>query len=159
TARPAPAPITTTTSPPPCGRATGSTSAATTTSSGGATGGRASKTPRGRTSWGSSTRTAARYRRRQLSVTSEGIVAPWTAPQVPLSLPDKPSIAVLPFLNMTGDPDQEYFADGMAEEIIAALSRFLSPVVIARNSSFTYKGRAVDIKRVGRELGVRYVLE
>ena len=78
---------------------------------------------------------------------------------VPLPLPDKPSIAVLPFQNMSGDPDQEYFADGMAEEIITALSRFRSLVVIARNSSFTYKGRAVDIKRVGRELGVRYVLE
>ena len=76
-----------------------------------------------------------------------------------LALPDKPSIAVLPFQNMSGDPDQEYFADGMAEEIITALSRFHSLVVIARNSSFTYKGRAVDIKRVGRELGVRYVLE
>jgi len=76
-----------------------------------------------------------------------------------LPLPDKPSIAVLPFQNMSGDPEQEYFADGMAEEIIAALSRFRSFVVIARNSSFTYKGRAVDIKRVGRELGVRYVLE
>ena len=76
-----------------------------------------------------------------------------------LPLPDKPSIAVLPFQNMSGDPEQEYFADGMAEEIIAALSRFHSLVVIARNSSFTYKGRAVDIKRVGRELGVRYVLE
>jgi adenylate cyclase len=76
-----------------------------------------------------------------------------------LALPDKPSIAVLPFQNMSGDPEQEYFADGMVEEIITALSRFRSFVVIARNSSFTYKGRAVDIKRVGRELGVRYVLE
>ena len=74
-------------------------------------------------------------------------------------LQSKPSIAVLPFQNMSGDPDQEYFADGMAEEIITALSRFRSLFVIARNSSFTYKGRAVDIKRVGRELGVRYVLE
>lgn len=76
-----------------------------------------------------------------------------------LPLPDKPSIAVLPFQNMSGDPGQEYFADGMAEEIITALSRFRSLVVLARNSSFTYKGRAIDIKRVGRELGVRYVLE
>lgn len=75
------------------------------------------------------------------------------------SLPDKPSIAVLPFQNMSGDPEQEYFADGMVEEIITALSRFKSLFVIARNSSFTYKGKAVDIKRVGRELGVRYVLE
>jgi len=76
-----------------------------------------------------------------------------------LPLPDKPSIAVLPFENMSGDPEQEYFADGMAEEIITALSRFKSLFVIARNSSFTYKRRAVDVKNVGRELGVRYVLE
>jgi TolB-like protein/class 3 adenylate cyclase len=74
-------------------------------------------------------------------------------------LPDKPSIAVLPFQNMSGDPEQEYFADGMVEDIITALSHFKSLFVIARNSSFTYKGRLVDIKRVGRELGVRYVLE
>ena len=74
-------------------------------------------------------------------------------------LPDKPSIAVLPFQNMSGDPEQEYFADGMVEEIITALSRFKSLFVIARNSSFTFKGRAVDIKEVGRRLGVRYVLE
>ena len=77
----------------------------------------------------------------------------------PLPLPDKPSIAVLPFQNMSGDPEQEYFADGIVEDIITALSRFRSLFVIARNSSFTYKGRAVDIKQVGRELGVRYVLE
>ncbi|WP_296334810.1 tetratricopeptide repeat protein, partial [Reyranella sp.] len=77
----------------------------------------------------------------------------------PLALPDKPSIAVLPFQNMSGDPEQEYFADGMVEDIITALSRFKSLFVIARNSSFTYKGRAVDVKQVGRELGVRYVLE
>jgi adenylate cyclase len=77
----------------------------------------------------------------------------------PLTLPDKPSIAVLPFQNMSGDPEQEYFADGMVEDIITALSRFTTLFVIARNSSFTYKGRAVDIKQVGRELGVRYVLE
>ncbi|TMH25985.1 MAG: adenylate/guanylate cyclase domain-containing protein, partial [Betaproteobacteria bacterium] len=77
----------------------------------------------------------------------------------PLALPDKPSIAVLPFQNMSGDPEQEYFADGMVEDIITALSRFKSLFVIARNSSFTYKGNAVDIKQVGRELGVRYVLE
>lgn len=77
----------------------------------------------------------------------------------PLALPDKPSIAVLPFQNMSGDPEQEYFADGMVEDIITGLSRFKSLFVIARNSSFTYKGRAVDIKQVGRELGVRYVLE
>jgi adenylate cyclase len=75
------------------------------------------------------------------------------------ALPDKPSIAVLSFQNMSGDPEQEYFADGMVEDIITALSRFNSLFVIARNSSFTYKGKAVDIKRVGRDLGVRYVLE
>jgi TolB-like protein/class 3 adenylate cyclase len=77
----------------------------------------------------------------------------------PLALPDKPSIAVLPFQNMSGDPEQEYFTDGMVEDIITALSRFKSLFVIARNSSFTYKGKVVDIKQVGRELGVRYVLE
>ena len=74
-------------------------------------------------------------------------------------LPDKPSIAVLPFENMSGDPEQEYFADGMVEEIITALSRFKWLFVIARNSSFTFKSRAIDIKEVGRRLGVRYVLE
>jgi adenylate cyclase len=74
-------------------------------------------------------------------------------------LPDKPSIAVLPFENMSGDPEQEYFADGMVEEITTALSRFKWLFVIARNSSFTYKGKAVSVKQVGRELGVRYVLE
>jgi TolB-like protein/class 3 adenylate cyclase len=76
-----------------------------------------------------------------------------------LPLPDKPSIAVLPFQNMSGDPEQEYFADGMVEDIVTALSHFKSLFVIARNSSFTYKGKVVDIKQVGRELGVRYVLE
>ena len=75
------------------------------------------------------------------------------------ALPDKPSIAVLPFQNMSGDPEQEFFADGIAEDIITALSRYPSLFVIARNSSFSYKGRAVDVKQVGRELGVRYVLE
>ena len=75
------------------------------------------------------------------------------------SLPDKPSVAVLPFQNMSGDPEQEYFADGLVEDIVTALSRFRGLFVIARNSSFTYKGKAVDIKQVGRELGVRYVLE
>jgi TolB-like protein len=87
-------------------------------------------------------------------------VPPSTAPTPkPLLLPDKPSIAVLPFDNMSGDPEQEYFADGMVEEIITALSRFRQLFVIARNSTFTYKGQAVDVKQVGRELGVRYVLE
>src|ERR1700758_1066703 len=76
-----------------------------------------------------------------------------------LALPDKPSIAVLPFQNMSGDPEQDYFADGMVEDITTALSRFKELFVIARNSSFTYKGRAVDVKQIGRELGVRYVLE
>src|SRR5947199_626884 len=76
-----------------------------------------------------------------------------------LALPNKPSIAVLPFTNLSSDPEQEYFADGMVEDIITALSRFKALFVIARNSSFTYKGRAVDVKQVGRELGVRYVLK
>jgi adenylate cyclase len=76
-----------------------------------------------------------------------------------LPLPDKPSIAVLPFANMSGDPEQEYFADGMVEEIITALSRIRWLFVIARNSTFTYKGQPVDVKQVGRELGVGYVLE
>ena len=76
-----------------------------------------------------------------------------------LSLPNRPSIATLPFLNLSGDPAQEYFADGVVEDIISALSRIRWLFVIARNSSFTYKGRAVDVKQVGRELGVRYVLE
>src|SRR5712691_5731761 len=76
-----------------------------------------------------------------------------------LPLPDMPSIAVLPFQEMSGDPGQDYFADGVVDEIITALSRFRQLFVIARNSSFTYKGRSVDVKQVGRELGVRYVLE
>jgi TolB-like protein len=75
------------------------------------------------------------------------------------ALPDKPSLAVMPFQNMSGDPEQEYFADGMVEEIITALSRIRWLFVIARNSSFTYKGQAVDVKQVGRDLGVRYFLE
>jgi len=82
-----------------------------------------------------------------------------TASGPALTLPDKPSIAVLPFQNMSGDPEQEYFADGMVEEIITALSRIRWLFVIARNSSFTYKGQSTDVKQVGRELGVRYVLE
>jgi adenylate cyclase len=79
------------------------------------------------------------------------------APTLPL--PDKPSIAVLPFQNMSGDPEQEYFADGMVEDIITGLSRIKWLFVIARNSTFIYKGRAIDVKQIGRELGVRYVLE
>jgi adenylate cyclase len=84
--------------------------------------------------------------------------APKASPPM-LALPGKPSVAVLPFQNMSGDAEQDYFADGMAEDITTALSRFRILFVIARNSSFTYKGRAVDVKQVGRELGVRYVLE
>jgi TolB-like protein len=80
-------------------------------------------------------------------------------PATALALPEKPSIAVLPFLNLSGDPGQEYFTDGVVEDIIAAMSRIRWLFVIARNSSFTYKGRAVDVKQVSRELGVRYVLE
>ena len=76
-----------------------------------------------------------------------------------LSLPERPSVAVLPFQNMSGDPEQDYFADGMVDDIITGLSRIKWLFVIARNSTFTYKGRAVDVKQVGRELGVRYVLE
>src|SRR5439155_14141033 len=83
--------------------------------------------------------------------------APSARPALPL--PGKPSIAVLPFQNMSGDPEQDYFADGMVEEIITALSRFRQLFVIARNSTFTYKGQAADVKQVSRELGVRYVLE
>jgi adenylate cyclase len=90
-------------------------------------------------------------------VTGEGRVGVIGGPVLPL--PVKPSIAVLPFANMSGDPEQEYFADGMVEEIITALSRIRWLFVIARNSSFTYKGQAVDVKQVGREIGVRYVLE
>jgi adenylate cyclase len=81
------------------------------------------------------------------------------SPAQPPPLPDKPSIAVLPFENMSGDPQQDYFADGIVEEITMALSRMRWLFVISRNSSFTFKGRAVDIKQVGRELGVRYLLE
>jgi TolB-like protein/class 3 adenylate cyclase len=77
----------------------------------------------------------------------------------PLQLPDKPSIAVLPFQNISGDPGQEYFADGLVEDIITSLSRFKSLFVIARNSSFSYKGQSPDVREVGRELGVRYILE
>ena len=84
---------------------------------------------------------------------------PVVQPVVALPLPDKPSIAVLPFQNMSGDPEQEYFVDGMVEEIITALSRIRWLFVIARNSTFTYKGQSPDLKQVGRELGVRYVLE
>jgi adenylate cyclase len=93
------------------------------------------------------------------SETREAAPARVAEAESPPPLPDKPSIAVLPFENMSGDPEQDYFADGMVEEIITALSRFKWLFVIARNSSFTFKGRAVDVKEVGRRLGVRYVLE
>ena len=85
--------------------------------------------------------------------------APDSPTAVPLALPDKPSIAVLPFTNMSGDPEQEYFADGMVEDIITGLSRIKWLFVIARNSTFVYKGKPIDVKQVGRELGVRYLLE
>ena len=81
------------------------------------------------------------------------------APRMTLTLPDKPSIAVLAFNNMSGDPEQEYFSDGICEDIITDLSKLSELHVIARNSSFAYKGKPVDVKQVGRELGVRYVLE
>jgi adenylate cyclase len=87
------------------------------------------------------------------------IEKPSPASSQPLPLPDKPSIAVLSFTNMSSDPEQEFFADGIAEDVITALSRYPSLFVIARNSCFTYKGRALDVKQIGRELGVRYVLE
>jgi len=80
-------------------------------------------------------------------------------PTPALTLPDKPSIAVLPFQNMGGGPDQDYFVDGLVEEIITALSRFKSVFVIARNASFAFKGQTIDLKQVGRDLGVRYVLQ
>ena len=86
-------------------------------------------------------------------------VATPVAGEIDLTLPDKPSIAVLPFTNMSGDPEQEYFTDGITEDIITELSRFHSLFVIARNSTFTYKGKAVDVRTVAKELGVRYVLE
>jgi adenylate cyclase len=91
--------------------------------------------------------------------TSAAMSSATLATGAPLPLPDKPSIAVLPFQNMSGDPEQEYFADGMAEDILTGLSRYRWLFVIARNSSFTYKGKAVDIRQVGRELGVHYALE
>jgi adenylate cyclase len=101
----------------------------------------------------------------QVGLPAQAKPASSTAPSPPekpaerLALPDKPSIAVLPFQNLSGDPEQEYFADGMVEDIITGLSRIKWLFVIARNSSFVYKGKAVDIRQVGRELGVRYVLE
>ena len=100
--------------------------------------------------------TVVEVQERECTAVPDNAVEP---PNSALTLPDKPSIAVLPFQNMSGDPNQDYFADGIVDEITTALSRFKSLFVIARNSSFTYKGKAVDIKQIGRELGVRYVLE
>ncbi len=99
------------------------------------------------------------YRVRATGATPTETTPNATPTEIAPVLPDKPSIAVLPFQNMSGDPEQEFFADGIAEDIITALARYPSLFVIARNSSFSYKGRAVDVKQVGRELGVRYVLE
>jgi adenylate cyclase len=96
---------------------------------------------------------------RAFAVRLSGEATKLSAGKPPLPLPDKPSIAVLAFNNMSIEPDQEVFADGIAEDIITALSRYPSLFVIARNSSFTYKGRTVDVKEIGRDLGVRYVLE
>src|SRR5262244_3069986 len=97
----------------------------------------------------------------QQPVASEARPTPAASPQVPLPLPlpDKPSIAVLPFQNMSGDPEQEYFTDGITEDIITELSRFRSLLVIARNSSFSYKGKSPNIQQVAKELGVTYVVE
>jgi adenylate cyclase len=93
-------------------------------------------------------------------IAGDGSGAARVAPErEPRALPDKPSIAVLPFANMSSDPEQDYFSDGITEDIITELSRFASLFVIARNSSFAYKGQAVDVRRVAEELGVRYVLE
>jgi TolB-like protein/Flp pilus assembly protein TadD len=94
----------------------------------------------------------------QWSLGIASVAAPMNA-DAPLSLPDRPSIAVLPFDNMSGDPEQDYFADGMVEDIITGLSRIKWMFVIARNSSFAYKGKSVNVKEIGRELGVRYILE
>jgi TolB-like protein len=97
--------------------------------------------------------------REDQEVGCSGLVELADSPRSPLSLPDKPSIAVLPFTNLSGDPEQEYFADGIVEEITTALSRIRWLFVIARNSSFAFKGRSIDVKEIGRQLGVRYVLE
>jgi adenylate cyclase len=102
---------------------------------------------------------AAAKSKRHLGMIAPGVVPSHHEVQKPLPLPDKPSIAVLPFQNMSGDPEQEYFADGMVEEITTALSRNKQLFVVARNSSFSFKGKAIDIQQVARHLGVRYVLE
>ena len=98
------------------------------------------------------------YRVRPTTSARTAAVSPFESAPI-LALPDKPSIAVLPFQNLSGDPDQEYFVDGMVEEITTAISRLSWLFVIARNSSFAYKGKSPDVRQVGRELGVRYVLE
>src|SRR6516162_4842752 len=98
------------------------------------------------------------YRVRPTTSARTAAVSPFESAPI-LALPDKPSIAVLPFQNLSGDPDQEYFVDGMVEEITTAISRLPWLFVIARNSSFAYKGKSPDVRQVGRELGVRYVLE
>ncbi len=99
------------------------------------------------------------FARHDWKLDADAFAARLAALDVTASAPDRPSIAVLPLQNMTGDPGQDYFADGLAEEIITALSRFKSLLVIARNSSFAYKGKSVDVRQIGRELGVRYLLE
>ena len=99
------------------------------------------------------------FERRDWDLDAEGFANRLNSLDAGASSLEGPSIAVLPFENMSGDPEQEYFADGMVEDIITALSRFKSLFVIARNSTFTYKGKAIDVRQVGRELGVRYVLE
>ena len=104
-------------------------------------------------------RFVAAVQERKGSDTTAALDAPALIPASQLALPDKPSIAVLPFTNMSGEPEQDYFADGMAEDVITALSRCNWLFVIARNSSFTYKSKTVDVRQVSRELGVRYVLE
>jgi len=96
---------------------------------------------------------------REIQKPERAASTPAGSDETPVPPPDRPSIAALPFVNLSGDPEQAYFTDGVVEDIIAALSRNRWLFVIARNSSFTYKGRAVDVKQVGRELGVRYVLE
>lgn len=99
------------------------------------------------------------FARRDWDLDEDAFAARLAALEASKASPDRPSIAVLPFLNLSGDSEQEYFADGVVEDIITALSRFKSLFVIARNSSFTYKGKTVDVRQVGRELGVRYILE
>src|SRR5215470_1003650 len=102
---------------------------------------------------------AVREEARPETMTAVGVQDAAAQAERALSLPDKPSIAVLPFANLSGDPQQDYISDGITEDIITELARFSELMVIARNSAFQYKGKAVDIRQVGRELGARYVLE